>query len=76
MKNISQRFKKMKRKSYYGASVAVNKACEDRAYTSNTTFSLFGCTVEEATDCRNIYSTPKVNMPVEGIGLMKARNIR
>ena len=74
MKNILQLFKKMRPKSYYGTGVAV-KACEDRAYTSNTTFSLSGCTVEEATDCRKIYSTPKVNMPFEGIGLIKGRKI-
>ena len=84
MKNILQLFKKMKPKSYYGAGVAV-KASEDRAYTSNTAFSLSGCTVDETTDCRNIYSTPKYeniystpkyDMPVQGIGLIKARNIR
>lgn len=81
MKNILQLFKKMKPKSYYGAGVAV-KASEDRAYTSNTTatdvrdFSFSGCTVEETTDCRNIYSRPKYDMPVQGIGLIKARNIR
>ena len=74
MKNILQLFKKMQHKSYYGTGVAV-KACEDRAYTSNTTFSLSGCTVDETTDCRNIYSTPKYDMPVQGIGLIKGRNI-
>ena len=58
MKNILQLFKKMQPKSYYGAGVAV-KACEDKkwreedmVYTSNTDFSLSGCTVEETTDCR------------------------
>ena len=82
MKNILQLFKKMQPKSYYGAGIAV-KACEDKTwreedlvYTSNTDFSLSGCTVEETTDCRNIYSVSKANMPVQGIGLMKTRNIR
>ena len=82
MKNILQLFKKMQPKSYYGAGVAV-KACEDKkwreedmVYTSNTSFSLSGCTVDETTDCRNIYSTSKAEMPVQGIGLMKARKIR
>ena len=79
MKNILQLFKKMQPKSYYGAGVAV-KSCEDKkwreedlVYTSNTGFLLSGCTVEETTDCRNIYSTSKANMPVQGIGLMKAK---
>ena len=82
MKNILQLFKKMQPKSYYGAGIAV-KACEDKkwreedmVYTSNTGFLLSGCTVDETTDCRNIYSTSKSDMPVQGIGLMKARNIR
>lgn len=82
MKNILQLFKKMQPKSYYGAGIAV-KACEDKkwreedmVYTSNTGFSLSGCTVDETTDCRNIYSTSKSDMPVQGIGLMKARKIR
>ena len=82
MKNILQLFKKMQPKSYYGAGVAV-KACEnkkwreeDRVYTSNTAVSLSGYTVDETTDCRNIYSTSKSDMPVQGIGLMKAKKMR
>ena len=72
MKNILQLFKKMQPKSYYGAGIAV-KACEDKAYTSNTGFLLSGCTVEETTDCRNIYSTSKSDMPVQGIGLTRIK---
>ena len=84
MKNILQLFKKMQPKSYCGARVAV-KVCEvkkwgeeDRAYTSNTAAIRYsGCTVEENTDCRNIYSSiSKPNMPIQGIGLMKARKMQ
>jgi len=82
MKNILQLFKKMQPKSYYGAGVSV-KAFEDKkwgekdmVYPSNTGFLSSGCTVDETTDCRNIYSTSKANMPVQGVGLMKAKKIR
>jgi len=87
MKNILQLFKKMQPKSYYGEGVEVKTCKdkkwqeEDRAYTSNTGFLSAGCTellrrgvmgtVEETTDCRNIYSTSKSDMPVQGIGLTR-----
>ena len=63
MKNILQLFKKMQPKSYYGDGVAVVKgsnapACNESVYT-----------VDIETDCRNIYSISKFDMPVQGIGL-------
>ena len=77
MKNILQLFKKMQPKSYYGACEHKKwREEDDRAYTSNTGFLLSRCTVDETTDCRNIYSTSKSDVPVKGIGLMKARNIK
>lgn len=68
MKNILQLFKKMQPKSYYGAGVAVPLNTYDSGGTSYMMY-----TVDETTDCRNIYSTSKSDMPVQGIGLTKIK---
>ena len=81
MKNILQLFKKMQPKSYYGEGVAVtqtswSKEKEDKIYTSNKAVFSSGCTVEGSADCQNVYSSKYAEMPVQGIGLIKAKKMR